>query len=70
MSIMTTSFSEMYVPDILVFSYQKFTKGKDLSAASAVDMDCIFGRRKSKSASNTPQCQSEVGICNLLVILW
>ncbi|VDI62219.1 Pin2-interacting protein X1 [Mytilus galloprovincialis] len=29
--------------------YQKFTKGKDLSAKSSQDLDCIFGRRTTKT---------------------
>ncbi|XP_033112905.1 PIN2/TERF1-interacting telomerase inhibitor 1-like [Anneissia japonica] len=38
--------------------YMKFTKGKDLTGYSSKDMDCIMGRRVSKSEPVTPQSQS------------
>ncbi|XP_071955659.1 PIN2/TERF1-interacting telomerase inhibitor 1-like [Antedon mediterranea] len=38
--------------------YMKFTKGKDLTGYSSKDMDCIMGRRVSKSEPATPQSQS------------
>lgn len=44
----------------------KFTKGKDLSSRSEQDLDCIFGKRKSKSESNTPLTQSAVSISEML----
>ncbi|XP_063401653.1 PIN2/TERF1-interacting telomerase inhibitor 1-like [Mytilus trossulus] len=44
--------------------YQKFTKGKDLSAKSSQDLDCIFGRRTTKTevpvVSENPDNESDM----------
>lgn len=44
--------------------YQKFTKGKDLSAKSSQDLDCIFGRRTTKTedtkSSEIPDNESDM----------
>ncbi|XP_071120480.1 PIN2/TERF1-interacting telomerase inhibitor 1-like [Mytilus edulis] len=44
--------------------YQKFTKGKDLSAKSSQDLDCIFGRRTTKTedtvVSETPNNDGDI----------
>ncbi len=52
----------------IIFSYKKFTRGKDLSNARKEDLDCIFGRRKSKSAPVTPQGGSPVSQFNCLLL--
>jgi hypothetical protein len=36
----------------VLFSYKRFTQGKDLSLASSSDMDSILGRRKVKNVGS------------------
>jgi len=47
------------------YSYQKFTKGKDLSLKSKTDLHCVMGKRKPKpEVPSSPHTQSEVGTLN------
>ena len=46
---------------VLIYSYHRFIKSKDLSSYTDTDMACILGQRPSQTAPATPQRdQSEV----------